>query len=140
MTLIPRHLDYITVTNWAFLNIYEPLFHAVNMKDMIAYRNFYKFFFVLEILETQGALSLVDHVGLTLIFQACILIVFDLIHYLKVHSNHRFSFLIHTLIAKSLKGTVAGQSATTSTSLLCIELSQIETNDLDYYNQKEDKD
>ena len=58
-----RQFYDIAFTNWTLLLIDEPIFHAIDMENVIAHRDFDNFFILLKILQAESTLLLLYHEG-----------------------------------------------------------------------------
>ena len=105
--LLPVWKTYdVTLTDWTFLEVHQPLLQAVDMENVLTERYFHKFLSLFEVLKAEAALSLRLHIGLrpatTIRFNRIrinlICSVDDFFHNLKVDTNDGFSLVTFCLL------------------------------------------
>ena len=92
-------LDDILLAGGTLLPVNEPFTQAVDMKNVVTDRDLHKLFFLLEVTQTELALSLLYHIELipwiVKLVGVWVLVCFESysIHNLKVDRHHSFNCL-----------------------------------------------
>lgn len=96
-----RQLDYVSLTDGALLEIYQPLLKAVWVQDMLAHWNLHECLLLFEILQAEATLLLVSHEG-QLMPRARLFdrhsAVLDAVHDSEVDTNYSLGLRIKYLI------------------------------------------